>query len=77
MQEEITRLKRDQMNATNTIRQINNSKTKTRPRGEGKSSSMTCKDVEDFKSNKSQCCPDYNSNKGCPKSKDDCSKRHK
>ena len=44
MQNEITMLKRDLTNATNTIRQLNGSKTKVRP------SSMTLKEEEDFKS---------------------------
>ena len=59
MQDEITRLRRDLTNATNTIRQLNDSKTKVSPRGEGKSSSMMRKEEVDFK--KSRFCPDYNS----------------
>ena len=47
MQDKIARLKKDLMNATNTIRQLNNIKTKVWPKGAGKSSTMTLQEQEE------------------------------
>jgi hypothetical protein len=83
--EEVSRLKRDLNSAHNTIKQLQESRTRPsfdrprveeKPRNTGSVRDDKSKEDKDYKNKRSRCCFDYNTTKGCSKSRDNCVKRH-